>query len=290
MFRFLSCLTALAILGVRGQLPYGYQPEDNNAIYRYDWRVQDSYTGQDFGQEEVRQGYATDGEYQVVLPDGRKQIVTYKVADPNSGYVADVRYEGEAIYAAPVQSYGAPIVTPAPYIAPIVSPAPYVAPAPTPAPYVPPAPVQSYAPAPAPYRPYVPVQPYQAPAIRRYNFQPIAPAVVATPEIIPEPSALFADPIIPEANILSEVPAVPEVPALPVADVPIVPVASALPTPPSAPMPVITNRHAEVGVDSQFPILDDMSDSDFDAEKPIYYSDLGSLKPQRKEKTHSIYY
>ena len=32
------------------------------------------------------------------MPDGRKQIVTYKVADAYSGYVADVRYEGEGMY------------------------------------------------------------------------------------------------------------------------------------------------------------------------------------------------
>ena len=32
------------------------------------------------------------------MPDGRKQIVTYKVADAYSGYVADVRYEGEGMH------------------------------------------------------------------------------------------------------------------------------------------------------------------------------------------------
>lgn len=136
------------------------QPDDGHAIYRYDWRVQDSLTGQDFGQEEVRQGYSTDGEYQVtilipesslisylifscfliqvVLPDGRKQIVTYRVSDPSSGYVADVRYEGEASFIDQRPSYAAP----PPFVPSYTSPIP----APPPAPYAPAAPYQPYDP------------------------------------------------------------------------------------------------------------------------------------------------
>ena len=44
---------------------------------------------------ESRDGDKTTGSYSVVLPDGRKQIVTYYV-DGYSGYVADVKYEGYA--------------------------------------------------------------------------------------------------------------------------------------------------------------------------------------------------
>lgn len=92
MMILLSVLTTLA-LAVSGE-----ESRDSVAQYQFSYRVKDDHTGQDFGQEEERQGYNTGGEYQVSLPDGRRQIVTYSVADPNSGYVADVTYTGEARY------------------------------------------------------------------------------------------------------------------------------------------------------------------------------------------------
>merc|ERR1712038_1082544 len=65
---------------------------DTPAAYAYE------YGGANFGQNEARDGYATNGGYRVALPDGRTQIVTYTVADGYSGYIADVKYEGEAHY------------------------------------------------------------------------------------------------------------------------------------------------------------------------------------------------
>jgi len=44
-----------------------------------------------------RSGGLTQGQYQVALPDGRVQTVTYTVDGP-SGYVANVEYSGEAVY------------------------------------------------------------------------------------------------------------------------------------------------------------------------------------------------
>ena len=47
------------------------------------------------GQFEGREGQRTKGFYYVLLPGGRRQIVDYYV-DGASGYVAEVRYVGQA--------------------------------------------------------------------------------------------------------------------------------------------------------------------------------------------------
>merc|ERR1712241_15421 len=90
---------------------HGYKEPayDGPAVYGYEYAVADDYSGANFAQNEARDGYATHGEYRVALPDGRTQIVTYNVADGYSGYVADVKYEGEAHY----EPY--PPAKPAPY-------------------------------------------------------------------------------------------------------------------------------------------------------------------------------
>ena len=72
--------------------------ESHPAHYNYAYAVKDDYAGLHFGQEEHRDGYATNGQYHVLLPDGRTQTVNYNVADDYSGYVADVKYSGEAHY------------------------------------------------------------------------------------------------------------------------------------------------------------------------------------------------
>ena len=101
--------------------------------YNFEYAVSDSYSN-NFGHNENRDGYKTAGSYRVVLPDSRTQIVTY-TADEN-GYVADVKYEGNAVYPTEVKTSYAP------------APVPAYRPAPAPAPA--PAPIRTYRPAPAP--------------------------------------------------------------------------------------------------------------------------------------------
>ncbi|XP_076037751.1 cuticle protein 19-like [Oratosquilla oratoria] len=80
--------------------------------HQFSYTVQDEY-GNDYGHSEVSDGKVVQGEYRVLLPDGRIQIVTY-TADHENGYVANVQYQGEARYPppAPAPSYNNPAPQP----------------------------------------------------------------------------------------------------------------------------------------------------------------------------------
>ena len=71
---------------------------DGKATYQYEYAVVDEYSGLDFGANEGRDGYVTQGEYRVLLPDCRTQVVKYNTADAYSGNVAEVTYEGTPCY------------------------------------------------------------------------------------------------------------------------------------------------------------------------------------------------
>merc|ERR1711962_128214 len=67
----------------------GYAPApayEEPAKYDFNYAVKDDYSGNDFGHQEARDGYDTQGSYYVQLPDGRLQKVTYTV-NGDSGYV-----------------------------------------------------------------------------------------------------------------------------------------------------------------------------------------------------------
>merc|ERR1712038_980042 len=78
--------------------------------YSYAYEVIDPLGDTNFGHRESSDGAVVEGEYRVILPDGRTQIVTYTASDA-TGYVADVRYEGTI---KPLPSVPKPVVVPAP--------------------------------------------------------------------------------------------------------------------------------------------------------------------------------
>merc|ERR1719148_55150 len=140
-------LAAAALAAPSGPAPAlgGYDYPDASPLYTFGYNVnnKDGYEPQLFTHDENRDGYQTHGEYSVALPDGRIQRVVYRV-DGDSGFIADVTYEGEA------RPYDWTIPRPAPAYKPLPAPVVYKpAPAPVPAPVVyRPAPI-AYAPAPA---------------------------------------------------------------------------------------------------------------------------------------------
>ncbi|XP_042858667.1 pro-resilin-like isoform X2 [Penaeus japonicus] len=71
--------------------------ESGEAKYDFNWAVSDDSSSNEFGHQEARDGENTQGSYYVQLPDGRLQTVKYFV-DGDSGYVAEVNYEGEASF------------------------------------------------------------------------------------------------------------------------------------------------------------------------------------------------
>ncbi|XP_049882362.1 pro-resilin-like [Pectinophora gossypiella] len=71
--------------------------------YEFGYSVKDAQSGNDYDRRESSDGNVVRGEYRVQLPDGRTQIVTYH-ADWQTGFHADVRYEGEAHYPEPTHS------------------------------------------------------------------------------------------------------------------------------------------------------------------------------------------
>ncbi|XP_047479196.1 cuticle protein 18.6-like [Penaeus chinensis] len=88
------------------------QPNQAKPSTTSDGPVKDDYSDNDFGHQESRDGDRTQGSYYVQLPDGRLQTVKYFV-DGDSGYVAEVSYEGEARYdSAESREYGRPVYSP----------------------------------------------------------------------------------------------------------------------------------------------------------------------------------
>jgi len=60
--------------------------------YVIGWDVDDEETENNFSHKETATGNEVTGEYRVLLPDGRTQVVSFR-ATPETGYVANVSYE-----------------------------------------------------------------------------------------------------------------------------------------------------------------------------------------------------
>ena len=73
--------------------------------YEFDWAVNEDYNN--FKQQESRDDDNTRGSYSVDLPDGRRQTVNYYV-DGDSGFIAEVKYEGEAQFPDESREFSAP--------------------------------------------------------------------------------------------------------------------------------------------------------------------------------------
>jgi len=174
---------------------------DEAPVYQYTYAVKDDYSFSNFNAHEERDGYNTAGAYQVALPDGRTQTVTYTAT--KDGYIADVTYEGEAKYPEYVPT--APVYKAAP--APVVKAAPvyHAAPVVKAAPVYHAAPAYSPAPAPAVYKSKI-----AAPAAA-----PAEPVAAPADEPAEEPAAAPADAV--ELRVAEEVAPVEE-PAAPVAE------------------------------------------------------------------------
>ncbi|XP_047471385.1 pro-resilin-like [Penaeus chinensis] len=103
----LATLVAVALARPQYTPAYGYgatTPSSAPAKYDFNYAVNDPPSGNDFGHQEARDGPNTQGSYFVLLPDGRLQRVTYNV-NGDSGYLAEVTYEGEAQYPSTPRPY-----------------------------------------------------------------------------------------------------------------------------------------------------------------------------------------
>merc|ERR1719419_293190 len=86
---------------------------DEPSPYTYTYAVADDYSNANFNAAETGDGAGNaEGSYSVALPDGRIQHVNYK-ADGYAGYVADVTYDGTAVYPDAPAPYKAAPVAPA---------------------------------------------------------------------------------------------------------------------------------------------------------------------------------
>merc|ERR1719273_707435 len=89
MFALLASAALVASVLADSPPSYGAPPPS--------YAVAPDYSKSIFNAQEASKAGVVTGSYSVHLPDGRIQTVTY-TADHVNGYVADVSYEGTAVY------------------------------------------------------------------------------------------------------------------------------------------------------------------------------------------------
>ena len=118
----LAALVAAAMAAPRPDGPPAYGPPAPYHApaklppqpFAYQYGVADDYSGANYEKAENQDANGNlQGSYRVNLPDGRVQIVTY-TADHTNGFVADVKYEGTAVYPEEKPYAPAPKYAPAP--------------------------------------------------------------------------------------------------------------------------------------------------------------------------------
>ncbi|CAB0004514.1 unnamed protein product [Nesidiocoris tenuis] len=82
-----------------GQESHDHHHHEPGMPFDFNYAVKDDYYGTDYSHNAVSDGDVVRGEYKVLLPDGRLQIVSY-TADWKNGFNADVKYQGEPTYPA----------------------------------------------------------------------------------------------------------------------------------------------------------------------------------------------
>ncbi|XP_042889398.1 DNA-directed RNA polymerase II subunit rpb1-like [Penaeus japonicus] len=163
------CLVLSSPSGLYHQIP---------ARYAFTYDVKDDYSGNDFGHQESRHGHTASGQYRVLLPDGRTQVVTYTADE--TGYHPVITYEGPASFPYKAEPVHRP-VRPA-YVTNTASyrPVPHSAsPAPAPYKHISPSPTT-----PPSYKPYIPTSApyYIKPAPYKPTITPYKPLYIEEPQ------------------------------------------------------------------------------------------------------------
>merc|ERR1711997_491047 len=107
VFIISACLAAAVLAPAYGPAPVAYHAApaykaetypDEVSPYTFTYAVADDYSKANFNAQESSDGASNvQGSYTVALPDGRIQTVKY-TSNGYDGLVADVTYEGTAVY------------------------------------------------------------------------------------------------------------------------------------------------------------------------------------------------